>query len=447
MKKNEIDASPSKDFFIGMLTRDIPVTDCILDLVDNSIDSVLRKFDINIIELLNNGHINDKFTLFKKIEINIELKRDRFSIKDNCFGIEIDTAKNYAFRFGSGNGAVASKSGLSVYGIGMKRAFFKIGKDIHVTSFTPNNSFTMDINVNEWAKDPNKWVFEFSEINEDQKNSKTGTEIIIKDLNEAISKRFGDEVYIANIKDKIEKTYTLFINAGLSITINLKKLSSNMPSFNVSKDIPVARQTIEIGSNEDIVNVSIIAGIGDVKTKGWYVFCNGRLILEGNIGYKTGWGVDFPQFHSKFNQFSGIIYFSSRNVKLLPWTTTKEDVEIDSEIYQNAINHAKILIRPILTFLNNAYPDKKDIEDEEEIVERKAIKSTKPQTIAKISYQDTNFKFEPKIKKVNSKTTISYTRKKTEVDTIKEHIGNMRISNREIGELTFNYYLEVEDLK
>lgn len=447
MNKNEINASPSKNFFIDMLTRDIPVTDCILDLIDNSIDSVFRTFDINIIELFDSGFINDDITFFKDITITIEIKKNHFSIKDNCFGIDIDTAKNYAFRFGSGNGAVASKSGLSVYGIGMKRAFFKIGKKIQVSSSTPTESFSMNIDVNDWAKDPNKWIFEFSKTKEKEKNSNTGTNVIIDDLNESISKRFGDEVYIADIKDKIEKTYTLFLDAGLTIIINSKKLLSNMPNFNMSKDVPVARQTLEIGTEKDLVNVSIIAGIGDVKTKGWFVFCNGRLILEGNTGYKTGWGVDFPQFHYKYNQFSGIIIFNSRNVNLLPWTTTKEDVEIDSEIYQNAINHAKILIRPILTFLNNAYPDKKDVADEEEIVERKAIKSAKPQSIAILSAEDTNFKFEPKAKKVNNKTTISYSRKKTEVDSIKDHLDNKRLSNREIGELTFNYYLEMEDLK
>ena len=34
-------AEPSKDFFISMLTRDIRLIDCILDLIDNSIDSIV----------------------------------------------------------------------------------------------------------------------------------------------------------------------------------------------------------------------------------------------------------------------------------------------------------------------------------------------------------------------------------------------------------------------
>ncbi|MGH9433064.1 MAG: hypothetical protein ACRD3T_16150, partial [Terriglobia bacterium] len=37
-----INASPTKEFFISMLTRDIPLTRAIIDLVDNSVDGARR---------------------------------------------------------------------------------------------------------------------------------------------------------------------------------------------------------------------------------------------------------------------------------------------------------------------------------------------------------------------------------------------------------------------
>jgi len=43
-----IDASPTKDFFVSMLTRDISLDDAILDLLDNCVDGILRN------ELTNN---------------------------------------------------------------------------------------------------------------------------------------------------------------------------------------------------------------------------------------------------------------------------------------------------------------------------------------------------------------------------------------------------------
>ena len=50
--ENIIFAEPSKAFFVGMLTRDITATQCILDLVDNSIHSLIRETDIDVMDLL-----------------------------------------------------------------------------------------------------------------------------------------------------------------------------------------------------------------------------------------------------------------------------------------------------------------------------------------------------------------------------------------------------------
>jgi hypothetical protein len=41
-------AYPSKAFFIEMLTRDITLSDCILDLLDNSVDSLITKANLDV---------------------------------------------------------------------------------------------------------------------------------------------------------------------------------------------------------------------------------------------------------------------------------------------------------------------------------------------------------------------------------------------------------------
>ena len=35
--------APTKEFFVGMLTRDIELSDAILDLLDNCLDGVVRQ--------------------------------------------------------------------------------------------------------------------------------------------------------------------------------------------------------------------------------------------------------------------------------------------------------------------------------------------------------------------------------------------------------------------
>ena len=80
-----INASPTKEFFIYMLTRDIPLTRAILDLVDNSVDGARR--------MQANGDFNGLW-------VRVELDRNHLKIADNCGGIPVDIARNYAFRFG-----------------------------------------------------------------------------------------------------------------------------------------------------------------------------------------------------------------------------------------------------------------------------------------------------------------------------------------------------------
>lgn len=42
MGSNTVNSSPTKNFFINMLTRDISLNDAILDLLDNCLDGALR---------------------------------------------------------------------------------------------------------------------------------------------------------------------------------------------------------------------------------------------------------------------------------------------------------------------------------------------------------------------------------------------------------------------
>jgi len=43
-----VNAAPTKRLFIEMLTRDVSLEDAVLDLIDNAIDSVCRRKDIDL---------------------------------------------------------------------------------------------------------------------------------------------------------------------------------------------------------------------------------------------------------------------------------------------------------------------------------------------------------------------------------------------------------------
>ena len=69
-----INAYPTKELFIEMLTKDITLRDAIGDLLDNSVDGALRLREDDSYE-----------GLWVKIELNA--KDGHFQITDNCGGI------------------------------------------------------------------------------------------------------------------------------------------------------------------------------------------------------------------------------------------------------------------------------------------------------------------------------------------------------------------------
>ncbi len=114
------DASPSKELFVDMLTRDITLAECILDLIDNSIHSLVVNERLDVMDHLIAGTTPPAIN--HKVEINFS--PSKFSIKDNCGGITLDDAEHHVFLLGKPSHEKTS-TGLGVYGIGMKRAFFK----------------------------------------------------------------------------------------------------------------------------------------------------------------------------------------------------------------------------------------------------------------------------------------------------------------------------------
>ena len=120
-KFKPVNARPVKQFFVEMLTRDIALEDAILDLLDNCVDGILRGVD----------EANDNEQPYKGHWAKITFGEKEFVIEDNCGGIPW-SLHNQAFRMGrppdSDNDREGSLLTVGVYGIGMKRALFKLGR-------------------------------------------------------------------------------------------------------------------------------------------------------------------------------------------------------------------------------------------------------------------------------------------------------------------------------
>ena len=128
---------PDKNLFIQMLTRDVELVPAILDLWDNSVDGALR-----YVERDDDGNFVDKS--LDGFHIEIAVNNDSFSIVDNCGGIPLVTARDYAFRLGRSQDAPSVDGAVGSFGVGMKRTLFKMGDNFRVESNSLHGSFGSD---------------------------------------------------------------------------------------------------------------------------------------------------------------------------------------------------------------------------------------------------------------------------------------------------------------
>jgi len=434
-----INVTPTKDFFIKVLTRDISIEEAILDLIDNSVDKFIRESNLNISDFL----IENEFKAArKKVEIRVSFDDKKFEIWDNCGGIPIEDAKDKIFRFGIPENKAQSKktfTGLSVYGIGMKRAFFKLGRQITLASSNSKDKYEIVFDVETWRSQQD-WNLQFESIAKNVAHDKE-THITILKLDQNVINMFAVGAFKNRIREKIASVYSYFLNkTGMQIYLNDSIIKKELPRLAYSKYLQPIRKKIKY---EDI-EILLTAGFTEKKDTtpgGWYIFCNGRMVLEHDQTYSTGWGDDFPKFHIKFNHFIGYVYFWSKKVDSLPWTTTKEGIQFEAPVYQFALAEMKNQIRPILKFLSNMYPEDPPPDN---ISERYALEGVKSVNVDALPKKDINFEYiKPKIK-VPNEVSIAFKASKEKVDKVKKKLGSLTISARKIGEHVFNYFYSKE---
>ena len=313
-------ANPTKKFFVNMITRDISLEDSILDLIDNSVDSAWRN--------AGNHHMGlDDETDLSPYSILITTSPTSFCITDNCGGMSFEDAVDHAFSFGR-RGEPQEEYSIGVYGIGMKRAAFKIGRKIRVRSTYAEAdgstlAFAVPIDVPEWLKsDEPPWDFD---ILQDETLPECGVEIVVEDLNSGTTASFDNPSFIAQLQRTIARDYALHLERGLNVKVNEKQVSGMGIQFLRSDEFTPMREAYTDATNGYSVDVEIIGGMSapppdgaepdDMKEKdkrfGWYVACNGRIVLAADKTSVSGWGLkdmDWPQWHPQYSGFLGIVF-------------------------------------------------------------------------------------------------------------------------------------------
>ncbi len=353
-------AIPTKQFFVSMLTRDIKLEDAILDLIDNCLDGALRLADGEDVD-------------YKKHRISIQLSGSKFSIEDDCGGIPRDVAIDYAFKMGRepDDDRDSDAETIGMYGVGMKRAIFKMGENAVVRTRHGNDTYEVPI-TSDWLKDK-----EWSELpinvptTKSEKLAKPGTTIVVTDLYPGVGRHFGNAAFVNDVKTAISHHFTIFLQRGLSIELNGEAVKPVRVEVLVSKrkDGPapyVYRKTIDgvlvsivVGLNtsrqydaDDDDDEGDFAGQRTSATAGWTVLCNDRAVIVGDKDRLTGWGDGIPLYHDQFIVITGIIEFRAKDAKKLPVTTTKRALDTSSNVWLESLVKMKEGMRVWISYTN-----------------------------------------------------------------------------------------------
>ena len=351
MAKNKyipVEVTPVKSFFVEMLTRDIELVDAILDLLDNCVDGILRQ-----------NKVSSSETPYKGFNAEIEFNKNSFSISDNCGGIPW-SLHSYAFRMGKDpQNREDNLPTVGVYGIGMKRAIFKIGKQCLISTQNKRDCYDVEITP-KWIDEPDNWHLPVSPSSRSGKED--GTTIVIDELNDEIATRFGEEDFARELIRKVETHYASIIEKGFQVQINKIKVSPKITKLIFSEtknkkgtdtvirpyiyqtEINEVKVFVCVGftgrvpSQEEIIDEQEEKRYSSVDA-GWTIICNDRAVLYCDRTELTGWGeAGVPRYHTQFIAISGIVEFQSNDAAKLPTTTTKRGIDASASLYLQVKN-------------------------------------------------------------------------------------------------------------
>lgn len=370
------DAHPTKRFFVEMLVRDIELKDALLDLLDNCVDGVMR----------SPQRAADLERPYEGYWAEINFDGQAFCITDNCGGIPLDLAEKSAFRLGrKDEDQDQDLPTVGLYGIGMKRAIFKMGQRALVTSRRGDKSFEVDIPAT-WMADDDTWEFSIKEI---PNANPHGTTIRVQELRPAIAKMFSQAEFLNDFLEEVSAYYGYIIEKGFKVTVNgqeptAKKISFILETGTDSNGNSIAPYVYRREGAEDGVDVYLsvglyrnspteededqeLAGRASSESAGWTIICNDRVILYADKTRLTGWGeATVPAYHTQFVAISGVVILQSNDPSKLPLTTTKRGVDANSELYSQIKDFMREGMKQFTNYTNQWKKRPKERRDREQ---------------------------------------------------------------------------------
>lgn len=356
----------NKRFFVDMLTRDIELEDAVLDLLDNCLDGIVRTTEKSL----------DTKQPYKGYWSKITLNADSFEISDNCGGIPRDLIER-AFGIGRNIDPNEHYKTIGIYGIGMKRAIFKMALEASVQS---HGDFAFEVRIDErWLRSEDLWRLDYRRTSLPFKH---GTRIFVSKLRPEISRVFKTRAFEARLHQFIARHYAIILGKGFRVELNGVRIEAAPVAILSAKSEEIRKEKPSLAPymlkyETETVKASLWVGMyqspsdseGEEEDEteqrqssdnsGWTIICNDRAVVSNDTTILTGWGeAGVPRFHPQFIGIRGILTLDSDYPLQLPLTTTKRGLDASSELYLNLKEYMREGIKYFTGFTNHWKADR-----------------------------------------------------------------------------------------
>jgi hypothetical protein len=297
------------------------------------------------------------------------------------------------------------------------------------------------------GKQDGEWDFDI-EGSDDLEEA--GVRITVEGLTDSTARSFASPRFIQNLRRSIARDYALHLHRGLTIEVNGAPVQGWLIELRQGGEFSPMKAEFSEQVNGEVVNIEILAGMmapppddsepsenfdEALNTSGWYIVCNGRIVLAADKTAVSGWGsLGWPQWHPQYTGFLGIILFSSRRADLLPLTTTKRSVDETSVIFRQYRPNMREVSKEWINYTNHRKRDR-----EEAIAKEQAAKAV---TIFDVQgHTDLEL---PKVapKKSVPQANVLYTVPKHRLRNLASALGNINMAYKDVGIKSFNYAYE-----
>jgi hypothetical protein len=136
---------------------------------------------------------------------------------------------------------------------------------------------------------------------------RAGTSITVTELHEEVALRIKEGGVPKNILTDASTTYPYFLGQCVKLRINDNEVNPEPIKLGeLNGVLRAAHEKFEQRGVKVTLAATVAPGQRSAEEAGWYILCNGRVVVRADKTNLTGWANELASFQPKYRSFVGI---------------------------------------------------------------------------------------------------------------------------------------------